>query len=1163
MLWFAKGIGMDNRYLRVAACFSLAVGSLWAANEWTQTKLNDYAVKDDGGNIVVLGTEGSYNDNAARTKAAVFDGDTSTFFDPPSSVVSDTQCWAGFELTEPMVVTRIRYYGRADSNYARMYDCLFQGANEADFSDAVTLFIASADDGWGTTHNWADVLVANPDSLKSYKYLRILSPNFVGQSSTGNCCGNAGEVEFYGITPAKLSSTFDGKSPDFPASYLKSKHFINYTFNIGVAYTSRVPFYEVQRKPTSGGDDSWEVAGYIPFTWDGYTKTTDTGYQFVDTKPVYESTDYRIRAYGTVTQSSWFDIGTFAPKYVAVGNWIGIQGAYDSTSTGAKAFDGLFSTYFDPPSGPNKGGWIGLDLGKTITIAGIRASCRANWAGRLNTCEVQIADEVTEDPTGHADCEFVNPVTVATISGAVQTETYELVFNEPVQARYIRIKAPSDLVFNISELEIDLTPAPQFAPELSVTMSDLDNEYAVLSWASLDTNTVKRTATVVYRSNNTNGPWTCLADDLPADATTYTDDTLLVGPRYYYAIAYRNTVGETDYDGSMSELVRYRRGRRLDRDPDDETTLLPGFTVIKNGTMWPNDESGTGYATKAFDGNLDTFPDMNEGSALLGLDMGGLYGLTAVEAYPRSGWASRLNGAVAYGSNDTTDWAAGAEAISTSISCSSITWSTAVGTSDNEYRYLLLGKNANNNVAELRFYGWSHEDAMQVLAAPENITLTPTADGTVVAWEECGQASSYQVQRQVNDGSWTIAANGLTAPTFTDSDVTYDGTRYAYRIVVSDAEGNIVISEDVSSIPYLPGNGTGLYGVYYKNYSRSYNPDEEICGERIDSQLDFDWAAGGPYSGITNNFSALWTGKIIIPFNGTYSFTAEFDDGIRLIIDDTIVLNDWDNVGAEYATTGTATLTAGEHSIRIDYNENTGNASCKLYWGGCLNTEIIPSSQLIPEKVAVDPVQSPWIGTRSLEGHFLGLTTFNEDGSISISHGGLDTYSSEESFRYLWQEISGPFVCSMKIDFSESNENSSNTRGMLMLRNALAKGEPMFLTIAERYQKTTYRWNGKVRPGLLSNGVAIKDNFGWNNTCAQTCWIQVKRVRSEFTVSVKTEENADWSVLYTYSDTDGVFNNTLLVGPATGSAGKQPLSAVKYSDFQLVKYSEGTMIILQ
>ena len=1138
----------------------LAMGGMWASaltvTEWNNTKLNDIAVKDESGAVIVLGTEGSWNDSG-NTKEKVFDGDSATFFDPPTTASQAGPCWAGIELQEAMIVTRIRYFGRT-ANKERMYDCLFQAANEADFSDAVTLHVTSEADGWDGT-NWGDVHIASEASMTPYKYLRVLAPNTSGQR--GAYAGNAGEVEFYGVTEAKLLEKWGAKDPEFTATYVLSTFCINHHFSFGVGQSSRVPFYEVQRKPHDADDSAYVDVGTIPFAYDGYTSNTTQGYLFRDPTPIYGPTDYRARAYHpTKGGSAWYDIGTFTPENIAQGTWIGPKGSWgddNSTATdGSKAYDGDVATFADLPGTKNKGGWTGLDLGAAVLVKGVRAVARKGWTSRLDGAMVQVATEVMPDPSGKSDYEFVDPVTLGTFSGTTEKAVAEIIFDEPVLARYVRVKSPEDATFNVADFEVDLTPAPQFAPTLTVTMSNLEDEYAALSWNLLDLNLNPRDWVAVFRATGPQGPWTELTD-LPADATTYTDETLAVGPRYYYGVALRRVIDNVAFDGPMS-VASYRRGRRLDRDPADETTLLNGITPFTTGTIWNN--SGNG-APKLFDGDIATYADLNENDAFIGLDMGSAYGVTAVAAYPRSAWASRLNNTVMYGSNDSPSWD-NVEQISQPITCSSDqAWTSTVGTSDNLYRYLVLGKpeksNFNGNLTELRIYGWTQADALSVLTAPSYVTLTEEGTAIVLEWEACGRVNSYTVRRQVNDGEWQDLATNVKTATYTDTSTSFDGTRYSYQIV-SVGDGSTANSDIYSIVPYVKGNGTGLYGVYTKNFTHAYDPAEEVALERVDSTIDFDWGEGAPDETVGNDyFRVTWTGKIIIPFNGNYQFRLRADDGARLIIGDTIVVNNWSDSTGAFEAAATVALTAGEHPIRVDCEEQVGNARCQLYWGGCVDEEIVPASQLISEKVAVDTIQEPWLGTRTFGGLLLGLTTFNADGSITLSAGGHDTWNSQEGFRYLWRTVTGPFTCSMKIDFTKVPVGSSNARGIIMIRNGLSQGEPMFMPLADARR----RWNVKMRPGSLADGVAIQDVYGWDESAADVCWIQVRRKQDTFIVSVKTAENDEWRELYTYTDENHVFANELFIGPAAGSGSEISLGYVTISDFTLAR--DGTLILLK
>ncbi|HEX9046024.1 MAG TPA: hypothetical protein VF988_03275, partial [Verrucomicrobiae bacterium] len=131
----------------------------------------------------ITGTQGSW-DNAGNTVAKVFDGDLDTFFDAPNNS-GGHDCWVGLDLGEgeKRMVTQIKYCPRA-TNPERMVGGVFQGANTADFRDAVTLAAITEAPPTGVL---TSVNVVDPTP---FRYLRYLSPD--------NGWGNVAEIEFYG-----------------------------------------------------------------------------------------------------------------------------------------------------------------------------------------------------------------------------------------------------------------------------------------------------------------------------------------------------------------------------------------------------------------------------------------------------------------------------------------------------------------------------------------------------------------------------------------------------------------------------------------------------------------------------------------------------------------------------------------------------------------------------------------------------------------------------------------------------------------------------------------------------------------------------------------------------------------------------------------------------
>jgi hypothetical protein len=77
-----------------------------------------------------------------------------------------------------------------------------------------------------------------------------------------------------------------------------------------------------------------------------------------------------------------------------------------------------------------------------------------------------------------------------------------------------------------------------------------------------------------------------------------------------------------------------------------------------------------------------------------------------------------------------------------------------------------------------------------------------------------------------------------------------------------------------------------------------------------------------------DNFSARWLGTFSFPA-GSRTFTATSNHGIRVWVDNVLIIDRWNTSGT---TRANRTLTAGAHTVRVDYNERTGSASASLTW---------------------------------------------------------------------------------------------------------------------------------------------------------------------------------------------------------------------------------------
>jgi len=123
----------------------------------------------------------------------------------------------------------------------------------------------------------------------------------------------------------------------------------------------------------------------------------------------------------------------------------------------------------------------------------------------------------------------------------------------------------------------------------------------------------------------------------------------------------------------------------------------------------------------------------------------------------------------------------------------------------------------------------------------------------------------------------------------------------------------------------------GLFGEYFDNMELNGKPTYS----RVDKELYFDWGGGSPFdkrSWKTDNFSVRWTGKIKPAVSGEFILDLTSDDGVRLFLDDKLVIDHWTDHAPE-SREYQVNFTAGkEYKIIIEYYENGGGAVCKLGW---------------------------------------------------------------------------------------------------------------------------------------------------------------------------------------------------------------------------------------
>jgi hypothetical protein len=115
---------------------------------------------------------------------------------------------------------------------------------------------------------------------------------------------------------------------------------------------------------------------------------------------------------------------------------------------------------------------------------------------------------------------------------------------------------------------------------------------------------------------------------------------------------------------------------------------------------------------------------------------------------------------------------------------------------------------------------------------------------------------------------------------------------------------------------------------YFNNRGLSGSPALVRCEGWPINQ---NWGTGGPGGGINNDdFSVRWTGQASFS-SGTYDFIAVTDDGMRVWMDNALIIDGWRDQGAtEYRIR--RTVSSGTHSFKVEFYEHGGDATARFRW---------------------------------------------------------------------------------------------------------------------------------------------------------------------------------------------------------------------------------------
>ena len=161
-----------------------------------------------------------------------------------------------------------------------------------------------------------------------------------------------------------------------------------------------------------------------------------------------------------------------------------------------------------------------------------------------------------------------------------------------------------------------------------------------------------------------------------------------------------------------------------------------------------------------------------------------------------------------------------------------------------------------------------------------------------------------------------------------------DGTEYHFIGWVDGGLIRRVVTTPDSDTTYTAryARSAPFTGEYFANPDLSGTP----ALTRSDPRVDFDWGLGSPGAGVpADGFSARWSTTRYFAA-GRYRFTTLTDDGVRLYVDNRLVLDEWhDQSSTPHEYVGD--LDEGNHTIRMEYFDSGWDALAKLTWDTTLD----------------------------------------------------------------------------------------------------------------------------------------------------------------------------------------------------------------------------------
>ncbi len=214
-----------------------------------------------------------------------------------------------------------------------------------------------------------------------------------------------------------------------------------------------------------------------------------------------------------------------------------------------------------------------------------------------------------------------------------------------------------------------------------------------------------------------------------------------------------------------------------------------------------------------------------------------------------------------------------------------------------------------------------------IIVVPTPVAGEPSVTANVPVNIRSGPSTAFPIIGLLNEGDTALVVGQNAASDWWAISLPGTGNGVGWvtadLVTASNTDGIPVVQPPIAPTPTTapPIAITGWKGEYFDNPSLSGNP----VLVRDDPEINFNWGSGSPAPEIPNDdFSVRWT----INRNaqaGVYVFTVWVDDGVRVWVDEQLIINGWAE-GQARNYTAEVEVGAGAHAIRVEYFEKVGGA---------------------------------------------------------------------------------------------------------------------------------------------------------------------------------------------------------------------------------------------